>query len=156
MSPETLPTGPDPEAITRYILKTYPDADIVTIEGGSFFSLDPEAHWPIFATVIWSDDFDQVSDLARPGVFRLNLGVERATFDRLVGSTADPDHSALDVLLPHPEYARQHWISILNPSDETYRDVVLPLLAEAYDKLAAQRARHEASPGEPTETQAEA
>ena len=46
MSPETLPTGPDPEAITRYILKTYPDTDIVTIEGGSFFSLDPEAHWP--------------------------------------------------------------------------------------------------------------
>ena len=88
-------------------------------------------------------------------MFRLNLGVGRATFDRLVGSAADPDHSALDVLLPHPEYARQHWISILNPSDETYRDVVLPLLAEAYDKLAAQRARHEASPGEPTETQAE-
>jgi hypothetical protein len=34
------------------------------------------------------------------------------------------------------------WISILNPSDATFRDVVLPLLSEAHDRLAATRARH--------------
>jgi hypothetical protein len=33
-------------------------------------------------------------------------------------------------------------MSILNPSDATFQDVVLPLIAEAYDRVAAQRARH--------------
>jgi hypothetical protein len=142
MSPEPLPTGPDPEAITRSILEANPDTDIVTIEGGSFFSLDAQKHFPNFATIVWTDDFDQASELSRPGVFRLNIGVGRATFDRVVGSPADLDQTALDRFMPHPVYARQLWISILNPSDATFRELVLPLLAEAHDRLAAQRARH--------------
>jgi hypothetical protein len=142
MTAEPLPTGPDPEAITRFIRETYPETDVVTIEGASFFSLDPEKHFPNFATIVWTDDFDQASGLARPGTFRLNLGVSRETFDRLVGSAADPDYTAFDRLVPHPVYARQHYISILNPSDATFRDVILPLLAEAHDRLAAQRERH--------------
>ena len=148
MSTKSLPTGPDPEAITRTILDTWPDADLVTIEGGAFFSLDPEKHWPNFATIVWNDDdYDEGSNLSRPGVFRLNIGVGRATFERLVGSMADPDYAALDRLLPHPTYAKQLWVSILNPSDATFRDVVLPLLTEAHDRLAAQRARHGAGVG---------
>jgi hypothetical protein len=55
---------------------------------------------------------------------------------------AEPDYAALDQVVPHPVYARQLWVSILNPSDASFRDVVLPLLAEAHDRLAAQRARH--------------
>ena len=78
----------------------------------------------------------------RPGAFRLNIGVGRETFERLVGSMTDPDYAAPDRLLPHPVYAKQLWISILNPSDATFRDVVLPLITEAHDRLAAQRARH--------------
>jgi hypothetical protein len=39
--------------------------------------------------------------------------------------------------------AKQRWISILNPSDATLRDVVMPLIDEAHDRLAARRARHE-------------
>ena len=35
-------------------------------------------------------------------------------------------------------------IAILNPSDETMRGVVVPLLTEAHDRLAAQRARNRA------------
>jgi hypothetical protein len=142
MSPEPVPTGPDPESIIRLIRETYPEVDIVTMEGAAFFSLDPEKHWPNFATIVWTDDFDQASNLSRPGVFRLNVGVSRATFDRLVGWDTAPDYTAIDCLLPHPVYDRQHWISILNPSDATFRDVVLPLLAEAHDRLAATRARH--------------
>jgi hypothetical protein len=75
-------------------------------------------------------------------VFRLNIGVGRETFDRLVGAMEAPDHAALDRILPHPVYAKQLWISILNPSDATLRDVVLPLIAESHDRLAAVRARH--------------
>ena len=112
--------------------------------GASFFSLDAEKHWPNFATIVTTDELDEgaPSDLARTGVFRLNIGVRRETFQRLVGSMDEPDYVAFDRILPHPVYAKQLWISILNPSDATFRDVVLPLLTEAHDRLAATRARH--------------
>ncbi len=135
-------TGPDPDAITQHILATFPETDHVTIEGAAFFSLDPEKHFPNFATIVWADDdYDKFSNLSRPGVFRLNIGVSRPTFERLVGSDTEPDYTALDRVLPHPVYAKQLYISILNPSAATWRDVVVPLLAEAHDRLAAQRAR---------------
>jgi hypothetical protein len=110
-----------------------------------FFCLDPEKHFPNFVTIVWIDDFDgdKVSDLTnRPGVFRINIGVSRETFDRVAGSDPNHDPAAFDRFFPHPVYAKQHWISILNPSDSTWRDVVLPLIAEAHDRLAATRARH--------------
>jgi hypothetical protein len=144
MTTEPLPTGPSPEAITRTILETWPDTDLVEAMGASFFSVDAEKHWPNFATIVTTDEHDEgaPSDLARPGVFRLNIGVGRATYERLVASGAGPDYASLDRILPHPVYAKQRWISILNPSEVTFRDVVLPLLAEAHDRLAATRARH--------------
>jgi hypothetical protein len=144
MSPEPLPTGPDSEAVIGSIRATYPDADVVQALGATFFSLDPERHFPNFATIVTTDEHDEgaPSRLSRPGVFRLNIGVGRETFQRLVGSMAEPDYAALDQVVPHPVYARQLWVSILNPSDASFRDVVLPLLAEAHDRLAAQRARY--------------
>ena len=144
MSLEPLPTGPNSEAVIQSIGETYPDADVVQALGATFFSLDPEKHFPNFATIVTTDEHDEgaPSRLSRPGVFRLNIGVSRETFERVTSSTDKPDYAAFDRLLPHPVYARQHWISILNPSETTYREVVQPLLAEAYDRLAAKRARH--------------
>lgn len=144
MTAESLPTGPDPEAITRIILERYPETDVVETMGAAFFSLDPEKHWPNFATIVTSDEHDEgaPSQLSRPGAFRLNLGLGKETFDRLVGSMTDPDYAAFDRVLPHPVYAKQRWISILNPSDATFQAVVLPLLAEAHGRVAAQLARH--------------
>jgi hypothetical protein len=142
MSKESLPTGPDRDAIIRLIRDTWPDAAVATIKGAAFFSLD-EKHWPNFATVVWTDDFDEgaPSNLARPGVFRVNIGLGKETFERFVGSIADADCAAFDRLLPHPVYAKQHWISILNPSHVTVRDTVLPLVAEGHDRLVAVRER---------------
>ena len=145
MTTETLPTGPDPEAITRTILETWPETDMVQAMGASVLLARPREAFPNFATIVTTDEHDEgkPSNLsARPGVFRLNIGVGRATFERLVGSIAEPDYAAFDQVLPHPVYAKQLWISILNPSDATFRDVVLPLLTEAHDRLAAARARH--------------
>jgi hypothetical protein len=139
---ESPTPGPDPETITRYITTTFPDVDVVSIEGMRFFSLDPETHWPNFATLVWSDDSDQVSDLSRPGVFRLSIGLDRSTFERIAAAPSEPDYTALDRVLPHPDYARQLWVAILNPSESTFTETVTPLLAIAHERLAAQRARH--------------
>jgi hypothetical protein len=141
MATEPMPKGPDADALIRMIRETWPETDVATMTRGAFFSLDPEKHWPNFATIVWTDDFDQASNLTRPGAFRLNMGLGRATFEKLVGRVTDPDCTAMDRIFPHPVYAKQRWISILNPSDATMRDVVMPLLTEAHDRLAAQRAR---------------
>jgi len=104
MTTDGLPTGPDPEAITRTILQTWPDTDVVSAMGASFFALDAEKHWPNFATIVTTDEHDEgaPSNLARPGVFRLNIGVGRPTFERLVGSLNEPDYASFDGSFPTP------------------------------------------------------
>ena len=138
----TLPAGPDPETIVRFITESYPETDVVEAMHAWFFSLDPEKHWPNYATLVTTDEHDDASDLDRPGVFRLNIGVDRPTFERVAAADPEPDYTAFDRLLPHPVYAQQLWISILNPSDETFADIVIPLLALAHDRLAGIRTRH--------------
>jgi hypothetical protein len=140
--PNELPAGPDADTVVRRILELYPETDVVEAMNAWFFSLDPEKHWPNYATVVTTDEHDDASDLSRPGVFRLNLGVDRETYERIAAADPDPDYMAFDRLLPHPVYGKQHWISIVNPSERTFRDVVLPLLRLAHDRLAVVRARH--------------
>lgn len=144
MTIHDLPIGPDPEAIKRTVLEAWPETNVVEALGAAFFSLDAEKHWPNFATIVTTDEHDDgaPSNLTRPGAFRLNIGVPRETFQRLVGAIVAPDYAAFEQILPHLIYAKQLWISILNPSDATFRDVVMPLLTEAHDRLAAARARH--------------
>jgi hypothetical protein len=137
--------GLDHDAVVSYITETFPGVDVVTAMGATFFSLDSDKHWPNFATIVTTDEHDMGSPSnlgARPNVYRLNIGVSRETYDRLVGGATDPDYAALDRVLPHPVYARQHWVSILNPSAETFDTVVEPLLKEAHDRIAATRASH--------------
>jgi hypothetical protein len=135
-----LPAGPDAEAITRYIVETFDDVDWVTVGDGTFFSCNSE-HWPNFATLTSGDEFDQASDLDRPGVFRLNIGVLRPSFDRLVGGDGPPDYTAFDTVMPHPVYAAQRWVSIINPSTATFETIVKPLLAEAHELVSARERR---------------
>ena len=56
---------------------------------------------------------------------------EPDTFDSLFPTDADHDFTALDVLMPHPVYAANHFVCVLNPSDVTFA-LVRPLLEEAY------------------------
>jgi hypothetical protein len=140
MSIERLPDGPNQEEMIQLIRDAFPDAVVATIDSAAFFSLD-EKHWPNFATVVWTDEHDEgtPSNLARPGVYRVNVGVDRPTFQRLVGGLTDPDYAAFDRFVPHPVYARQRWISILNPSHATVRDGLMPLIAEGHARLAARK-----------------
>ena len=137
----SIPPGPDPATIVEYILDTYPDADLVEAMNAYFFSLDAK-HWPNFATLVTTNEHDDAADLDRPGVFRLNLGVDRPTFEQIAAAEPDPDFTALDRLLPHPVYGQQLWISILNPTHDTFERTVIPLIALAHDRLAATHARH--------------
>ena len=82
-----------------------------------------------------------MSNLDRPGVFRLNIGISRRTFESLFGTgkvdVSGYDFTALDRIMPHPDYAPQSFVCVLNPDHATL-DQVRSLLAEAYD-LAVQR-----------------
>jgi hypothetical protein len=59
MPTEPVPTGPDPEAITRMIRERWPETDVAEALGATFFSLDPEKHFPNFATIVPTDEHDE-------------------------------------------------------------------------------------------------
>ncbi len=157
----------DEAAITRSIAETFAGVDVVCpgadsepaiARGDTFFfydpdrDLEPNRRFP-FATIVTKDygDFDRASNLDRPGVFRLNIGISKETYGSLVGPQSrrpgadgivdtGHDFAALDRLMPHPVYAPQSWICVLNPSDATF-EAVRPVLAEAYDPAVKRYAR---------------
>jgi Family of unknown function (DUF6194) len=150
----------DQDAIIRYVTDTFTDVEVMRPtdgpgEGDTFLyydpqhNLDPTRQFP-FATIVTKDygAFDAASDLNRPDVFRLNIGVSRDTFRALFGhpptgySTKGTyyDFAALDRLMPHPAYSRQSWVCVLNPSPQTF-EAVKPLLAETYSRVATRHAR---------------
>jgi len=131
----------DEHQVAEYITGTYPGVETEENFGYTFFFYGADHRLP-FATLIASDnEYDKVSNLDRPGAYRLNLGVSRETFQSLFGSaTVDVsgyDYTALDVVMPHPEYAKQNFICVLSPSDATWKRVQT-MLREAYD-IAVQR-----------------
>jgi uncharacterized protein DUF6194 len=140
----------DEASVREYIIRSFPDIEVVDASGGSFFFTDPAKKFP-FATLVTSDEYDQASDLNRPGVWRLNVGVSKQTFgslfgpDRAEAGEGGYDFTALDRIMPHPVYGKMHWVCVLNPSAETF-GTVKGLLAEAYEAGKRQRARP-ASPG---------
>jgi hypothetical protein len=88
---------------------------------GYIFYFVGDEHLLSFVTIAQSDnDYDKVSNLDREGVFRVNIGVSKETFAALFGDSLPEtiDYSALDVFMPHPDYAQQHFICILSPSPE--------------------------------------
>lgn len=140
-----LTSGPDPDEITSWITATYPDTVVARSMGATFFSLNDQA-WPNFATIVTTDEHDvgTPSNLAREGAFRLNIGLDKESFERVVGSAIATDYSLLDVVLPHPVYAKQRWLCVLNPSRQTFDEIVKPLVAEAHARLADQAVRQQA------------
>ncbi len=126
----------DELSVIEYITKTFPEVEQINAYGYEMFFYKSDRKLS-FATMISSDyDYDHVSNLDRPGVFRLNIGVSKQTFQSLFGKenvdVNSYDFTALDTIMPHPEYAQQHYICVLSPSEATF-ERIRPLLAEAYD-----------------------
>jgi len=152
----------DQSDIVRYISETFSGVDVVSPSDGvgagdTFFIFDPDRNLDDkqrlpFTTIVTKDygDFDAASNLNRPGVFRLNIGVSHETFRSLFGaqpsgeSDTQYDFAVFDHLLPHPVYATQSWVCVLNPSAPTF-ERVKPLLAEAYERVARRHSSRRAA-----------
>ncbi len=151
--------------ISQYITETFEGVDVVVASGDSFFFYNPDRniapdHQFPFVTLVTSDINDQFSNLNRPSIFRLNIGVGKQTFHSLFGAPAtlpsvrvadsgeisrDYDFTTLEQLMPHPVYGRMLWVCVLNPSDETFETKVRQLLAEAYDLAVSRHKRRAVS-----------
>lgn len=113
--------------------------------------LPPERQQP-FATIVTGDHYEQVSRLDESGSWRLNLGLTKATYTSLFGPVpterdadwvldSGHDYAARDTLMPHPFYASQYWVAIVDP---TGPDRLLPLIEEAYAFAARKYSNHQA------------
>lgn len=129
--------------IIQFVTDTFKNVEVVAYSGDYFFfydpdqTIDPDYKFP-FITLITSDNYDTVSDLDRPAVYRLNIGLSKETFQALFGTRAHDttyDFTALDRLMPHPTYGRMYWCCVLNPAEATL-DQVKFLLAGAYQMTA--------------------
>lgn len=141
------------ESIARYITATFDNIEVETGDGSLFFFYGAERNFPT-TTLVSKDNYDQFSNLDRPSVFRLNVGISRETYRSLFGAPPAPsrepeqaadiayDFTALDQIMPHPVYGQMFWICVLNPSVATF-ERVRPLLAEAYDLTVKRQAKRE-------------
>lgn len=110
--------------------------------GYRFFFVGDDHRLPFVTTLDADYPYDNRSNLDREGVFRVNIGLSRETFRALVGGL-DPegvDFSVLNAFLPHPDYAAQHFICILNPAGENV-EKTKALIEEAHAIAAARSIR---------------
>lgn len=119
------------KAIKNRIKTEFENVREVEANGDFFFMYKNEEKFP-FATIVTSDnDFDSVSNLNRNGFYRLNIGIDKATFLHLFGAIpAKPgiggyvgsgiDFTMEDTVFPHPFYGTMYWVSIVNPSESSY------------------------------------
>jgi hypothetical protein len=124
--------------ITQHIIDSLGGGHFQVADDNTFFFHGADNKFP-FATIVTKDhESDSASNLNRPGVFRLNVGVGKETFRALFGEQeqTDIDYTAIDRLMPHPVYGKMYWVSVINPGDKTF-EAVKPLIAEARSIAAA-------------------
>ena len=126
----------DEAFVTRYITDTFEHVETAVNMGYTFFFYRDD-HMHAFATIASTgNEYEKISNLDRPGVYRLNIGVSRETFRSLFGTgkieVSAYDFTTLDTLLPHPDYSSQHFLCVLSPSEATFEQV-RALLAESYE-----------------------
>ena len=126
----------DETFFASYITDTFADVETAVNLGYTFFFYRDD-HMHAFLTIASTgNEYEKISNLDRPGVYRLNIGVSRDTFQAMFGKgkidVSAYDFTALDIIMPHPDYSSQHFICVLSPSEATFEQI-RPLLAEAYD-----------------------
>ena len=128
--------------IIAYIRNACPKAESVEAFGYLQFFFGSERKLP-FATLLSRDtDYDNWSDLARDGDYRLNIGIgPQALRDLIGGEVAKPDVNDLTArgtIMPHPEYRRQGYVCVVSPGSAMARQIE-EMLTTAYQKAAGGR-----------------
>lgn len=142
----------------QYICDTFDGVTALDAAGDTYLLYDPDGDLPAdrqipFVTIVTGDRHDSVSELHRPGCYRLNIGLTKATYTTRFGPAptrrdADGvletgfDYAAVDAVMPHPVYASQHWVCVLNPGPATL-ETVRTLLAEAHGFAVRKHANHQ-------------
>jgi hypothetical protein len=155
----------DEESIRNWLCTSYDDVHVTVVDRCSFFFYGSGRKYPFATLSTKDDDSDRASNLDRPSVFRLNIGVSKETYRSLFGpppSNPYPpagcvvetghDFSGLDQLMPHPIYAGFAWVCVLSPSEATFQHQVRPLLDEAYEMATK---RHPPKPTDESATTSE-
>ncbi len=141
-----------PDSVIASILDRYPGISAEQTWGERSLFYNPDGalpHGAYFFTLKERDGpNDAASRLDREGVFRLNVGITKATYRRLFGPppprppaggvvATGHDFAQLDAILPHPVYGWGAWICVLNPSPATF-EAFKPHIEEGY-RLAKDR-----------------
>jgi hypothetical protein len=87
-------------------------------------------------------DNDKSSELDRPGIYRLRIGISKESYDRQFcprpkrpckGSIVGTGHHSaeVNVLMSNPIYECMSWMHVLSPEKSIFESI-FPLIAEAY------------------------
>lgn len=135
------------DEILNYCLKELPGTVLVSSWGerGIFYNPNKKLKRGVYILTVKEKDGDNdaSSNLDRPDVFRVNLGLRKRTFIEMFGAIPNRpgkgetvnmpyDFTSSDCVLPHPVYAWMAWICSINPSEKTF-NVLKPLIRESYD-----------------------
>lgn len=97
-----------------------------------------------FCTIKEKDgENDKSSNLSRDGVFRLSIGISKASYEMKFGEKprrtkkggiviTGHDFTSTNTLMPHPVYAWMSWVCILSPSKMSFKDIY-PLIVEGHN-----------------------
>ena len=119
--------------------------------GDHFFYFSPDGTVPRnrqpYATIVTKNYPDDVlSRLEAPDRWRVNIHVGAARFQELLGfppgaaGAEERDYGATDVVLPHPLYAAQGWIAVVNPGPGTMPRILEELrIAHLADRRRVER-----------------
>jgi hypothetical protein len=122
--------------LTNYIAGTFKDVETTVNLGYTFFFYKDDDMHPFATIASTGNEYEKISALDRPGVYRLNIGLGRETFQSMYGKgkvdVSPYDYTALDTIMPHPEYSSQFFICVLSPGEATF-EKIRPMLAEAYE-----------------------
>jgi hypothetical protein len=138
------------------MIRAYDGVWVLEAQDDLFYLFDPAADLPPerqqpFATIVTGDHYEKVSRLDEPGAWRLNIGLTKATYTSLFGPVpterdadwvldSEHDYTARNTLMPHPFYASQYWVAIVNPVE---LEPLSSLLDEAHEFAARKYANHQ-------------
>lgn len=137
------------EDIKTYIFQNFETVNLVEANGDLFFKYDKNDKHP-FATIVTRDnEYDSTSNLNREGFYRLNVGLDKNTFNSMFGGLTHKkgfeaylnlriDFTKEDTIMPHPTYGAMYWVCVVNPSKEKFKSL-RNYLELSYNKVSKKK-----------------